>query len=172
MHSAGDATGRGQTREREIRNVHCPIDTPDRDVFMFQRKTKSWQNVTKGISTTYMPTPTLTNEIIAAAILGFEEQKRKIDIQVAELRTMLSGAPVEQAATSETAHRPRRKVSAAGRKAMALAQQKRWAAKKAMSEPEAPMPAKPKRKMSEAGRAAIAAAVKKRWAAKNAAAKK
>src|ERR1700722_1047225 len=121
-----------------------------------------------------MPTR-LTDDMIEAAILGFEEKKRRIDAQVAELRTMLSGSPAPAAASAapETDGRPRRKVSAAGRKAMALAQQKRWAAKRAGSEPAAAsVAAKPKRKMSAAGRAAIAAAVRKRWAAKNAEAKK
>jgi CHASE3 domain sensor protein len=115
--------------------------------------------------------PKLTNEIINAAIIGFEEQKRQIDIQLKDLRAMLSGVPVE-AAVAGAVKPARRKVSAAGRKAMALAQQKRWAAKKAVSEPEKPVAAKPKRKMSAAGRAAIAAAVKKRWAAKKAEAAK
>jgi hypothetical protein len=39
---------------------------------------------------THMPTR-LTNEIIAAAIDGFEGHKKRIDQQVAELRAMLSG---------------------------------------------------------------------------------
>jgi len=59
-------------------------------------------------------------------------------------------------------------MSAAGRKAIAEAQRKRWAAKK--ENPAAPKAAKkPKRKLSAAGRAAIVAALKKRWAAKKAA---
>jgi hypothetical protein len=36
-----------------------------------------------------MPTK-LTPEIISAAILGFEEQKRHIDANIAELRAILS----------------------------------------------------------------------------------
>jgi hypothetical protein len=35
--------------------------------------------------------PRLTNEIINAAIMGFEEQKRRIDGQIAEMQAMLSG---------------------------------------------------------------------------------
>ena len=35
-----------------------------------------------------MPTRNLTPQIINAAILGFEEQKRHIDTQIAELRAM------------------------------------------------------------------------------------
>jgi hypothetical protein len=122
-----------------------------------------------------MPTAKFTNDMIKAAILGFEGQKREIDAQVRELRAMLSGAPAS--APAETAEvtpteRPKRTVSAAGRKAMALAQQKRWAAKKAVPAPEAPAAAKPKRKMSAAGKKRIIEASKKYWAAKRAAAKK
>ena len=106
--------------------------------------------------------PRLTNEIITAAIEGFEEQKRRIDLQIAELR----GGGVTSEPTAETGvKRPRRKMSAAGRKAIAEAQRKRWAAKKA-PQPEAPK--KPKRILSAQGRANIIAAVQKRYAAKKA----
>jgi hypothetical protein len=119
----------------------------------------------------------LTNEMIEAAILGSEEQKRRIDVQIADLRAMLSGAPVSAPAEAEAATptgRPRRKVSAAGRKAMALAQKKRWAAKKAAPEPsaKAATPAKKKNGMSPATKAKMIAKLKKYWADKRAAAKK
>jgi hypothetical protein len=55
---------------------------------------------------------------------------------------------------------------------MALAQQKRWAAKKAESEPEAIPATRPKRKLSAAGKKRIIAASKRYWAEKRAAAKK
>jgi hypothetical protein len=120
--------------------------------------------------------------MVAAAIVGFEEQKRGIDAQIAELRAFLSGEPAESVPTPVSTKRPRRKISAAGRKAMADAQRKRWAAKKADSKPQASVTPtatsaskaapKPKRKLSAAGRAAIIAATKKMWAAKKAAAKK
>jgi hypothetical protein len=117
----------------------------------------------------------LTNEMIEAAILGSEEQKRRIDVQIAELRAMLSGAPVSAPAEAATpTGRPRRKVSAAGRKAMALAQKKRWAAKKAAPEPlaKAATPAKKKNGMSPATKAKMIAKLKKYWADKRATAKK
>jgi hypothetical protein len=47
-----------------------------------------------------MPTR-LTPEIISAAILGFEEQKRHIDANLAELRAILSGDPAESAVKPE-----------------------------------------------------------------------
>jgi hypothetical protein len=111
-----------------------------------------------------MPAPRLTNAIIDAAILGFEEQKRRIDAQIADLRAMFSGRPADITDT----RRPRRKMSAAGRKAIAEAQRKRWAAAKTQSESTTSRASKPKRKLSAAGKAAIVAALKKRWAAKRA----
>lgn len=110
----------------------------------------------------------MSTEILNAAILGFEAQKRQLEGQIAELRAMLSGGNAEPAAI-EPAGRPRRKMSAAGRKAIAAAQRKRWAASKAQAAPQAA--SAPKRKLSAAGRKAIVAALKKRWAAKKAAAK-
>lgn len=121
-----------------------------------------------------MPTR-LTDEIITAAIRGFEEQKRHIDAQIAELRATLSGGPAEtSSAPGEPARK--RKVSAAARRRMALGQQARWARIRGESEskpaPAAPQPPKAKRRLSDEGRANIVAALKRRWAAKKAAAKK
>jgi hypothetical protein len=120
-----------------------------------------------------MPTQKLTPEIITAAILGFEEQKRHIDTQIAELRAMLDSGTGETAATPE-ATRKRKKFSAAARQRMKEAQQRRWAIIRGESEPPAPAtaePSKAKRKLSRAGRAAIIAALKKRWREKKAAVK-
>ena len=41
-----------------------------------------------------MPTQKLTAEILAAAIEGFEAQKRRIDEQIAQVRQMLDGRRV------------------------------------------------------------------------------
>jgi hypothetical protein len=135
--------------------------------------------------------PKLSTEIINAAILGFEEQKRRIDAEIANLRAMLSGAPAQTAAAPASAEiaAPSRKLSAAERRKIAAAQRRRWAAVKGAAArkrqiPEillgslpiaqhqtvrtrsAPVatPKKAKRKLSAAGKAAIAAATKKRWA--------
>lgn len=117
----------------------------------------------------------LNTEIITAAILGFEEQKRHIDTKIAELRAMLSGAPPENATTTEGTPRKRKKFSAAVRRKMAQSQKLRWATIRGESEPPAPATPeapKPKRKLSRAGRAAIVAATKKRWALKRVEAEK
>jgi len=119
-----------------------------------------------------MPTK-LTPEIISAAILGFEEQKRHIDANIAELRAILSGDSARSPVKPEPTKRKRRRVSAAGRTRIAEAQRKRWAESKVASQPSAPeVTPKPKRELSEAGRKAIVAATKKRWALKRAEAAK
>jgi hypothetical protein len=123
----------------------------------------------------------LTNVLIEAAIRGFEAQKQDIDVQIAELRAMLTGAP---AAADENEANPagkpkRRKLSAAVRARMKAAQQLRWAkikgtasalvapATKAATK-KAVKAAKPKGGITAAGRKAPSIAMKKRWAAKRA----
>ena len=123
-----------------------------------------------------MPT-NLTPQIINAAIIGFEQEKLRIDTQIAELRSMLDGGPTKPtpAATPEPPILKRRKFSAAARRRMKEAQQLRWAKIRGESEPPAPAtpePPKAKRKLSKGGRANIVAALKKRWAEKKAAAAK
>ena len=117
-----------------------------------------------------MPTHKLTPEIINAAVEGFEQQKLRIDAQIAELRQMLTGTPTEAVAASEVP-KGKRRMSAAARKRMGDAQRKRWAEAKKESEPSSPVAPKTKRRLSAAGKAAIVAALKKRWAAKRAVAK-
>jgi hypothetical protein len=93
---------------------------------------------------------TLNRAIIEAAIQGFEEQKRRIDETIAELRAELRTGPAPAKKTAgrkavvteaevlpATAESPapmaksKRKMSAATKKRMAAAQQKRWADKRA-----------------------------------------
>src|SRR5450755_1532900 len=97
-----------------------------------------------------MPTQKFNPAILLAAIEGFEQQKLRIDAQIAELRAMLPGEPV---VTPEAPTAKRRRMSAAARKRMSEAQRKRWAASSAA--PVTPEPSKPKRTLSAAGKAAI-----------------
>ena len=114
-----------------------------------------------------MPTQKFMQEILAAALIGFEEQKRNINTKIAELRDMLSGGSAKTAATAERLPR-KRKVSAAARRRMAIAQKARWA--KSRGESELPAPAAtPRRRISKEGMERIIAATKKRWAAVRAA---
>jgi hypothetical protein len=99
------------------------------------------------------------HDLLAMALIGYEAQKAKLDAAIAGIQSQLS----QRAASSEPDPQiPRKRImSAAGRKRIAAAQRKRWAAtKKANAEPVVP-----KRKLSAAGRRAIADAARKRWAA-------
>ena len=116
-----------------------------------------------------MPTQKFTQEILAAALIGFEEQKRNINAKIAELRAMLSGGGTEAAAAAERIPR-KRKVSAAARRRMALAQKARQAKSRGASKPPVPV-ATPKRRISKEGMERIIAATKKRWRLKRAAEK-
>ena len=110
--------------------------------------------------------PTLTNEIIHAAISGFEAQIQHIEAQTAALRAMLTPSSNGSASRSRPSGGKKRRMSAAGRKAIAEGQRKRWAPVRGEVAPK--MPKKAKRKLSAEGRAAIVAALRKRWAAKKA----
>lgn len=113
------------------------------------------------------------DEIITAAIAGFEPRKQRIDDQIAELRQMLGGGVTQPEVMPETGKSGRRKRSAATRNKISQAQRRRFAESQKQSVrpssavvPEAP---KPKRKLSAAGRKRIIEATKKRWAAVRAA---
>ena len=118
--------------------------------------------------------PKLTKEIITAAIEGYESQKTRINQQIAELRSRLTGGLAKPTAESEGSPSKRRKFSAAARRRMVEAQKARWAKIKGEPKPSAPAkaPTKPKRKISAAGRKAMAEASSKRWAAVKAAKEK
>lgn len=122
---------------------------------------------------TTMPTHKLTPDIITAAIEGLEGRKTRLDGQIAELRALLSGGPAADGATAdgavstqESAPRKRKKFSAAARRRMKEAQQRRWSKIRGESEPTAPAapePPKAKRRISPEGMKRIIAATKKRW---------
>jgi hypothetical protein len=97
----------------------------------------------------------MDHDLLAMALVGYEEQKARIDAAIADIRARLEHNPDGQPASKK------RTMSVAGRRRIAAAQRRRWAAvKKAKAKPE-----KPRRKLSAAGRKAIVAATKKRWAA-------
>jgi hypothetical protein len=122
------------------------------------------------------PTVAIRFQFARSTIVGFEQQRLRIDTQIAELRSIFDGGPTKPApaAMPEAPTLKRRKFSAAARRRMKEAQQLRWA--KIRGESESPAPAseapKPKRKLSKQGRANIVAALKKRWAEKKTAAAK
>ncbi len=115
-------------------------------------------------------------ELLAAALVGYEQQRSEIVQKIAELRRQLGGRAEHNGhgslVTAETAPARKRTMSAAARRRIAAAQKKRWAAYHKAEEPAAKKTAgvqkaaaKPMRKMSAAARKRIAEAAKKRWAA-------
>ena len=117
----------------------------------------------------YMALLKLSDDLLNAAILGFEHQKTQIDEKISDIKRLLDGR-TGMTAPTETA-KPRKKRSAAVRRRMALAQRARFAKLKQGSKPDAQTAKPKKRKMSAAGRRAISLAAKKRWAAIKAAKK-
>jgi hypothetical protein len=108
-------------------------------------------------------------EILEAALVGYQSQLGQIDDAIAGIRSRLGIRGPRPLVMSTDGAQPtptKRRMSAAARRRISLAQKKRWAATRT-EKPESQKPAaKPKRrKMSKAGRAAIIAATKKRWAA-------
>jgi|SRR5579885_1445247 len=104
----------------------------------------------------------LSQDLISAAIEGFEAQKRRLDEQIRELRAML---PSNGASAPTRGPRKRRRMSAEARKRIAEAQRKRWAAIRGESGTTPTKQQKPKRKLSAAGRKRIIEANRRRWAA-------
>jgi cell division septum initiation protein DivIVA len=113
----------------------------------------------------------LSDDVISAAIEGFQAQKRRLDEQIQELRSLLPGSAPSRNGSTSSATGPRRKMSAAARKRIAAAQKKRWAAirEKSGSSKLTTRSSSSERKLSAAGRKRIIEANKKRWAAVRAA---
>jgi hypothetical protein len=112
-----------------------------------------------------MATHRLTDEIISAAITGYQAERSRIDARIAELRETLSGN-TETATTPEARGRKRRKLSAEALQRIREGQRRRWAKVRGASEqlPQpAPGPKKQKRRISPEGMKRIIAATKKRW---------
>src|SRR5215831_15393958 len=121
----------------------------------------------------------LNRAIIEAAIVGFERQKERIDETLAELRAQLAGVSGNghktNIAEATTPTKVRRRISAAGRRAIAAAQRARWALQKKAAPEKKVVPAKkiasvkmatPKRKLSAAAKAKLVENLKKARAAK------
>ncbi len=73
----------------------------------------------------------VNQELLSAALLGLEAQRKKIEEQIREVQAMLGRRPGRQAAASQAAPAKsatrRRQLSPAARKRIAAAQKRRWA---------------------------------------------
>jgi hypothetical protein len=66
-------------------------------------------------------------ELLSAALEGLEAQRRKIEEQISQVRTMLGGRGRKAAAAPEGSPARKRQLSPAARKRIAAAQKRRWA---------------------------------------------
>jgi len=103
--------------------------------------------------------PLLDATVLQAALEGLEQQRLETEKRIATVRALL-GARKPKARAAPASVKPKRTISAAGRKRIAAAQRKRWAALKKAKEESAPK----KRRLSAEGRRSIIEATKKRWA--------
>ena len=66
--------------------------------------------------------------MLSMALVGYEVEKKKIEEKIRELRSTLEGkATGKQSPAADSETPKRRKLSAAARKRISLAQKKRWA---------------------------------------------
>ena len=106
-------------------------------------------------------------ELLRAALVGYQHQASVLTNRIEEIKQQL-GSQTSDRAPKPGTDTTKRQVSAAGRRRMADAQKRRWAAFHEQSgspAKKAPGKGKGRRKMSAAGRERIAEATRKRWAA-------
>src|SRR5579872_5169108 len=111
-------------------------------------------------------------EILQMALIGYAEQRRVIDTKIAAIQEQIAG-PSNTETVSRDGRKPRRKLSAAGKRRIREAARKRWAAVRAANteEPIVTKAAtskrtKPRRKLSAEARAKLVANLKKARAAR------
>jgi hypothetical protein len=88
----------------------------------------------------------LAPAVLQAALEGLELQRRRVDQQITQVRSLLGPEPKKRAVAQAPAQ-PRPRLSLAARKRIAAAQRKRWAEFKARQAPKA---AKRRRKPGKA----------------------
>jgi hypothetical protein len=102
----------------------------------------------------------MDDEIYAMALIGYREERDRLDRSIAGIEAQLGGRKPSAA----PAPGRRGAMSEAGRQRIAAAQRKRWAALK-KGKPAASAAPKKKRVLSAEGRKRIIEATRKRWAA-------
>jgi hypothetical protein len=106
------------------------------------------------------------HNLLAMALIGYEAAKAKISAAIAEIQAKLKHrGPGRPRVATDGAAPAKRTMSAAGRRSIAAAQRKRWAAVRKQGKSAAKAAGPKKRKMSAAARKRIGDATRKRWAA-------
>lgn len=106
------------------------------------------------------------SDILEMALVGYEAERARIEAKIAEIQADLRGGGQHSTAPRATADtKPKRKMSAKARKAIADAQKKRWEAFRAARQTEKPKTGR-KRTLSSSAKANLAANLQKARAAK------
>jgi hypothetical protein len=105
------------------------------------------------------------NDLLEAALLGYQQMLKETETRIAELRRLLHGTPAPTPAADAAPVARKRKLSAKGRANIIAALKKRWAAKKAAVAPAPAKPAARKTAVKKAARKAPAKAKPARKAA-------
>jgi len=66
----------------------------------------------------------ITTDVLEHAVLGYQQHRKEVMQQIAELKALLPGGNIELEAQKESA--PKRRISMAARKRMAAGQRRRW----------------------------------------------
>src|SRR5215472_19126701 len=112
-----------------------------------------------------MPRPPFIDAtVLRMALVGYEQEKTRIEAQIADIHSRLGTANPSFTVTAGTAPKKRR-LSAAARKRISAATTARWLAYRKQKAGAEKPPEEPKRKLSAAGLRAIREATAKRWAA-------
>jgi len=106
------------------------------------------------------------SDILEMALVGYEAERNRIEAQIAQIQADLRGDRKRSAAPSATAEaKPRRKMSAKARKAIADAQKKRWESFRAAKQAKKTKTGR-KRTLSPSAKANLVANLQKARAAK------
>ena len=125
------------------------------------------QNPAKYVVYSFCMPQTVDADILAAALIGYQEKVKEIDARMADLRRRLGGKSAAPAAPAAAAT-AKRAVSAKARKRMAAAQRRRWAAVRRAKAAAAVKPAASRPAAKEAKPAAAPKRVVKKGAARKA----
>jgi hypothetical protein len=106
------------------------------------------------------------SDILEMALVGYVAERTRIEAKIAQIQADLKGGVKRSAAPSATAEaKPKRKMSAKARKAIADAQKKRWESFRAAKQAKKPKSGR-KRTLSSSAKANLAANLQKARAAK------
>ena len=113
------------------------------------------------------------DRLLALALAGLEAERARIDSEIAEIRSQLSGATAPTlAVVAVTGRRKRRKMNAEARRRISEAMKRKHAERRAAAQTGQKTTQRQRTGLTAAGRKKLSEMMKARWAAKRKAAAK